>query len=613
VVEALHNIAVLHADLGLHRTAVQHLNRCIELNSAAAHPRRLLTDKRALARSLASLGDIDGAREALDEALRHCAVELAPDDDRTTPLAWHDEDGCYLITRYDDAWRVLQQRARLVTPKDVGGAIADLEWAVQVVERLRERVLSEERRIGTQDEMMEIYDDLIVLHADRFAATGEQASAKAAFLNIERAKSRVLAEMLSEQKLPAPRDAPPELIDREESLLKEAARLEKAIELAEEDPLAASDNLDKVLDELNDIWDMIAKQVPNGGPEYVALRRAEPIDADDIVALLREAGGQICLVNYYVLPDRFLLVVLDSAEGDLSIVQQPVGRKKLRDWVAVNPDNPPPPDRRLQYWSLDFGPLLIEPLENLVPHGAGICFAPHDALHALPLHALEPKPKAQPLVQSTAVSYTPSASLLRFFLSRPASQSREFLVLGCPDRDDAARIEHTRSEAIAVAEVLGCEPRLGADVTCSAATEHMPKSRIVHIACHHIFDSDAPMHSALLLSDGDLTAQRLLEVPISADLVTLSACQSGVSRLRPGDELMGTVRALIYSGARSVVVSLWNAYDQETASLMSDFYRQFVNGGSRKRDALRIAQLNLRSQKSTKAHWAPFVLIGDWR
>ena len=528
---------------------------------------------------------------------------------------WSDGKERYQLTRYGSAWHVLHANARASLHKanDRPAAIADLEWAVEIVERLRERVLSDERRIGAQEEMMTVFDDLIVLYADDFKATGNQASAAAAFVTIERAKSRVLAEMLSEQELQAPRHAPADLVDEEAHLRAQAAALETTLEKGEGDLLATADRLEATLVALNGTWDRIAAATPNGGPEYVSLRRADPVRVREIAALLRETGSRVCLVSYYVVPDRLLIISLDPQTELVRIVTKPIGRATVRDWVAVNLDRTMPHDLRLQYWSLDFGPLLIEPLAAIVPSGAGICFAAHDVLHSLPLHALEPAEGAAPLIETTAISYTPSASVLRFVLRRPTSASNECLVLGCPDRPEEVPIEHTRTEAEMVAGVLGCTAHLGPDASCALAIERMPNARIVHVACHHRFDAEAPMQSALLLSDGDLTAQQLLALRIPAELVTLSACQSGVSRRRPGDELMGTIRALIYAGARSVIVSLWNTYDDATARLMRDFYTEFAQPGSDKREALRVAARTGRGAQAATAHWAPFVLFGDWR
>ena len=76
---------------------------------------------------------------------------------------------------------------------------------------------------------------------------------------------------------------------------------------------------------------------------------------------------------------------------------------------------------------------------------------------------------------------------------------------------------------------------------------------------------------------------------------------------------MGMVRALVYAGARSVLVSLWNAFDEATARLMREFYAELVQSGLEKREALRLAAMRTRTGETATAQWAPFVLFGDWR
>src|SRR5262249_13576636 len=102
---------------------------------------------------------------------------------------------------------------------------------------------------------------------------------------------------------------------------------------------------------------------------------------------------------------------------------------------------------------------------------------------------------------------------------------------------------------------------------------------------------------------------------LSADLVSLSACQTGLGREVRGEGLMGITRAFLYAGAPRVVVSLWNVNDRATASLMAGFYERMLRRGERPSQALRAAQLELRKQArwSSPYFWAAFVQHGDWK
>jgi CHAT domain-containing protein len=131
---------------------------------------------------------------------------------------------------------------------------------------------------------------------------------------------------------------------------------------------------------------------------------------------------------------------------------------------------------------------------------------------------------------------------------------------------------------------------------------------IIHFACHGYFDPHHSLKSGIMLaSDGDeqnagtvlpeekeanLTAEEIFGLDMRADLVTLSACESGVNERRPGDELIGLTRALIYAGTPSVVVSLWSVDEISTSILMVKFY-EALKGGATKAEALQKAQVEL--------------------
>ena len=160
----------------------------------------------------------------------------------------------------------------------------------------------------------------------------------------------------------------------------------------------------------------------------------------------------------------------------------------------------------------------------------------------------------------------------------------------------------------------------------------------LHISCHGEFDPESPLESLLHLGAGEtLTAHQVLEgLHLSCELVTLSACESGLSRVRRGDELMGLVRAFMVAGAPSVIATLWRVDERSTRILMERFYREIVAGAGFAQ-ALREAQLYLRTLSHDEAmwllaadapvapaagessvdrpfadpfYWAPFILVG---
>jgi CHAT domain-containing protein len=162
------------------------------------------------------------------------------------------------------------------------------------------------------------------------------------------------------------------------------------------------------------------------------------------------------------------------------------------------------------------------------------------------------------------------------------------LVLG--DSRSDRELSHAKDEAFAVASIFNTTPYIGAQATKSLLKDRLQKSPhgidILHFSCFGL--------------------------PIRADLVTLSACESGVNENRPGDELIGLTRAFVYAGAASVVVSLWKVNDESTRHLMEHFYKE-LKRGINKAEALQQAQLRLMKMGFDHIFfWAPFILVGDW-
>jgi CHAT domain-containing protein len=117
------------------------------------------------------------------------------------------------------------------------------------------------------------------------------------------------------------------------------------------------------------------------------------------------------------------------------------------------------------------------------------------------------------------------------------------------------------------------------------------------------------MFSGFKLADGWMTALDLFASPCESNLVTLSGCKSGMTQVTGSDDLLGLMRGFLYSGARSLMLSLWNVDDECTARLMSHFYTAWRTGMSKSK-ALNLAMRAVRKDFANPFYWAPFLLIG---
>ncbi len=190
------------------------------------------------------------------------------------------------------------------------------------------------------------------------------------------------------------------------------------------------------------------------------------------------------------------------------------------------------------------------------------------------------------------------------------------------------RLPYTHQEADQIFAVAPKATSFKAtDFKASRATAFSPdlkQYRFIHFATHGFLDSERPGLSALALSmvdeqgnpqEGFLRAHELYNFKLPAELVVLSACQTGLGKEVKGEGLMGLTRGFMYAGAARVIVSLWSVNDKATAELMTKLYQNMLQKGERPAAALRIAQVAMWQQKQWQApyYWAAFVLQGEWK
>ncbi len=184
-------------------------------------------------------------------------------------------------------------------------------------------------------------------------------------------------------------------------------------------------------------------------------------------------------------------------------------------------------------------------------------------------------------------------------------------------------LPQTREEVIEVNDIVGKDGvlLLGADATETAfKSAPLVDFKIIHIAAHGFADTQFPERSGLVLGvdpashdDGLLQVREIIRLRFNADLVTLSACNTGIGKLQGEEGVTNLVEAFLVSGAKSVVASLWSADDTFTLALMERFYTHIAEGQD-KAAALRQAKLDLLLKYGKQVppyYWGAFVLVGD--
>jgi tetratricopeptide (TPR) repeat protein len=251
---------------------------------------------------------------------------------------------------------------------------------------------------------------------------------------------------------------------------------------------------------------------------------------------------------------------------------------------------------------------LIMPLWSKLSTANALMIIPHGPLHSLPFQSLRIDGKY--LIETHAVSYAPSAAVLKFCWKKPdySGQGKSLLV-GVPDE----RISHVHTEIQSLSAIMpGADVLLGDEATFEHVKQAASSSSVLHLAAHGLFRPEAPLLSSIHLADRWLAVQDIYDLELKATLVTLSACETGLGHDAGGDDLVGMVRGFLHAGAASLIVSLWTVDDESMTKLMTKFYSHWMAGHS-KVESLRHAQLELLKEYEHPYYWSPLILTGSER
>jgi len=391
------------------------------------------------------------------------------------------------------------------------------------------------------------------------------------FALAERAKARTFAELLAGQRVPPHMTIPRRWLQQEATLRR---TLNDLYEASATDPITRRADITTA----EARWHELRLRIAQRDAEYAALGDAKPLAPE---AIQEQLPCDATLLEYYS-DDRELLACLVKRE---SIRIFPLGMT-LSDLAGASFDHRGRPrglvsqgGRLGRPWVLErLGQVLLEPMLPYLDATKLLCIVPHGALHHLPFSALSIGASGERLGQRIpAIVQAPNATVwLQHCQSKPLSTSTAACVVG----HNGQTLRYAEPEARAIARGLNSVPLLGPAATRTTLIDQARDARWVHIACPGVFRPDQPLRSGLHLADGFLdVADTFRRVRLAADLVTLSGCETGLGHLRSGDEVLGLVRAWLYAGSASVLVSLWTVDDFSTQLLMREFYTRLTESG----------------------------------
>jgi CHAT domain-containing protein len=486
-------------------------------------------------------------------------------------------------------WMILFDRGRIEEKEgNLKNAVMFYRKAVDIIEQERASINTEASKIGFVGDKQGVYFRLV--HC--LCAEGQF---EPAFEYVERSKARALVDMLASKKDFAIKDGDTKAV---QALLDDGVKTEAELRVRDE----SIDN-----SKLRSIEIKNRDKLIEQSPELASLVSVRSFSSVDIRSAI---PSNETLVEYYyegkdlfifVLSRNLLTAFRSSSENlglEISELRASLQRPGSEGYLELS--------RRLYA-------KLIKPIEGSLKD-RNLIIVPHGALHYLPFNVLSDGKGY--LIERHNIRLLPSSSIIKYLRLSKTPKHSSILVFGNPDLGNPDYdLKYAQNEAIEVAKsVAKSRLFLRQQATETAFRKYGKDFNYIHFATHGKFDPDDSLKSAILLSgdsenNGVLTTDKLYSIRIDADLVTLSACETGLGKISNGDDVVGLTRGFLYAGSTAVVATLWKVDDQATSDLM----RQFYDNLSRydKREALIQAQLQIKSRYAHPFYWAAFQIIGN--
>ena len=656
--ETLDEIGAAYAVQGQYLKAVDFHGQAVQVLRAAGNVRR-----EALA--LNNLGDAYNRLDQPDKALEQFTQALA--------ILRNIDDLSNAATALEGIARAEQKRGNLeLAHKNISQSLA-------LIDTVRSRSGSLELRASYRASVEKAYEFYIDLLMQRHAKNPAEGFDAEALKASERGRARSLLEKLSEAPIDIRQGIDAALLEKERDLkrvMNAKAQREMTLKARKGSPDEIA-TLGREISALEDEYRQVQSAIRKSSPQYSALTQPQPLGLKEIqqqldpnTLLLEYALGEARSYMWVVsagslksfeLPKREQVekVAREMSEslmarGEAKSLETPV-QKRTRIAEA---------DEKFQQAARELSRMILAPAAAEFGNKRLIIVS-DGALQYVPFAALSVSSN-RPIILDHELISLQSASA--FAIQRQNLMNRELapkavaviadpvfstndarLKPGAPATESTAQvssriIEHTTGSASGqlsiprlpftrweADQILAVAPRessvkmLDFRANRSVATsDELSKYRYVHFATHGYLDTTRAGLSAIVLSmvdeqgqpqDGFLRAHDIYNLKLPAELVVLSACETGLGKDVTGEGLEGLTRGFMYAGARRVIVSLWNVNDKATAALMQRLYTGMLRANKTPAAALRAAQvemLRLRPWQSPY-YWAAFVVQGDWK
>jgi CHAT domain-containing protein/Tfp pilus assembly protein PilF len=648
----LNNIGAVYSDLGKQEQARTYYNQALPLYRAVGDRDGEASTLNNIGFVYSDLGDQEQARTYYNQAL---------------PLKRAVGDRGGEAATLGNIAKVERQQGNLAA------ALTRIDEAIKIVEDLRTKITSPELRTSYFATQQGIYQLKINLLMELHKQNPSKGYDIQALETTDRSRARSLVELLTESKADIRVGIEPKLLAKERDLngRRDALEREKQKLASIKDSDAAIANLNQQIDKLIKEQEELRTDIRIASPNYAALKFPTPLTLPQIQQKVLD--DDTLLLTYSLGADRSYLWLMSKTEiQSYELPKRSVIEAQAKQFYKQQKTKPSAIAKNPQTGA-QLSQTLLQPVANklgnkrlLIVADGALQYIPFAALtlckdgtcnessRLVTNHEIVNAPSISTIdIIRTSKRQTPTKTLAVIadpvfgaddprFLAKvreaklPPKDSSKILASQQLERSAKEsgimkfdRLKGTRDEAESILPLVPSNMQLtkfdfDANREFVTTSPELGKYRHILFATHGILNSKQPELSGLVLSridkkgqslNGFLQLNDIFNLQLSADLVVLSACETGLGQQISGEGSIGLTRGFMYAGSPRVVVSLWKVSDDGTAELMKKFYTNILQKKLTPAAALRAAQLAMSQDKkySDPYYWAGFTLQGEWK
>tara|TARA_R110001599_G_scaffold69058_1_gene194540 strand:- start:6767 stop:9544 length:2778 start_codon:yes stop_codon:yes gene_type:complete len=457
-----------------------------------------------------------------------------------------------------------------------------------------------------------------------YASTSDDSLIDLAFRYSEKSKSVLLLEALLEAKATQFANIPNDVLERESELKSEITYLERQIKNSETD----QSDLKDALFTLKEEYRQLVQKLEVDYKSYYDLKYNTTTVSLEVSQ--KSLSKHQLLISYFYGNKAIYAIALNRGKKEMFRIPIDADLEANIKKVYQMLSDPKSDVIALGNATYSIYELLLQPILNSGDQKK-LIIIPDGLLNYLPFSALNTSPGGiRYLAENHAIGYVNSATLLSELEER---QPKEHTILAFapsfdgtvsvsnPDRGKLLPLPNNKKEVEQILTSFHGRAYIDGEASLSNFKSQLASFGMVHLATHAIFDDTAPEYSYLAFAQNGNAAEDLLYVAdlynlqLDADLVTLSACESGIGDLKRGEGFLSLARGFFYSGAASIASTLWKINDASTTTLMTSFYKN-LSKGEAKDVALQNAQIEFLDNNRDNAlshpyYWSAFVISGN--